>query len=50
LSTIKNADNILVIQDGSIVEQGTHNDLMNTKDGVYQNLSNIQFAPKEVVN
>jgi ABC-type multidrug transport system fused ATPase/permease subunit len=50
LSTIKNADNILVIQDGSIVEKGTHNDLMNAKDGVYQNLSNIQFAPKEVVN
>ena len=47
LSTIKNADSIMVLQDGNIVEQGTHNELMNQTDGVYQNLSNIQFAPQE---
>lgn len=49
LSTIKNADSIMVLQDGNIVEQGTHNELMNQTDGVYQNLSNIQFAPHEEV-
>lgn len=47
LSTIKNADSIMILQDGNIVEQGTHNELMNQTDGVYQNLSNIQFAPQE---
>jgi ABC-type multidrug transport system fused ATPase/permease subunit len=47
LSTIKNADNIMVLQDGKIVEQGTHTELINKTDGVYQNLSNIQFAPQE---
>lgn len=49
LSTIKNADNIMVLKDGEIVEQGTHLELMNNSDGVYQNLSNIQFAPQEEV-
>ncbi len=42
LSTIKNADLILVMQDGNIVEQGTHNDLINKK-GFYAELYNSQF-------
>lgn len=41
LSTIRNCDNILVIKDSSIFEQGTHNDLIK-KDGFYSQLWNIQ--------
>lgn len=43
LSTIKSADLILVINNGNIVEQGTHEELL-TKKGVYEKLYNSQFA------
>ena len=42
LSTIKNADEIAVIAEGEIVEQGTHQALME-KNGVYAELYNLQF-------
>ena len=41
LSTIKNADCIYVIHEGQIVEQGTHNDLID-KDGYYKKLHDMQ--------
>lgn len=43
LSTIKNSDLILVMRDGNIVEQGTHNQLMEL-NGFYASLYNSQFA------
>lgn len=43
LSTIKNADLILVMKDGNIVEQGTHNNLLNRK-AFYHELYMSQFA------
>ena len=43
LSTIKEADKILVMKDGSIVEQGNHEELL-AKQGFYANLYNSQFA------
>ena len=43
LSTIKKADLILVINDGNIVEQGTHEELL-AKKGYYESLYNSQFA------
>ena len=43
LSTIRNADMILVMKDGNIVEQGTHDSLME-KNGFYASLYNSQFA------
>lgn len=46
LSTIRNADLILVINEGNIVEQGTHEELME-KGGFYENLYNSQFANKQ---
>ncbi len=42
LSTIKNADLILVMKDGDIIEQGTHNDLLE-QNGFYAELYNSQF-------
>ncbi len=43
LSTIREADCILVMRDGSIVEQGTHEDLLS-RGGFYAQLYNSQFA------
>ena len=43
LSTIKNADLILVMRDGKIVEQGTHDALL-ARGGFYASLYNAQFA------
>ncbi len=42
LSTIKNADEIAVIDNGKIIEQGSHGELME-KDGMYASLYNQQF-------
>ncbi len=42
LSTIRNADVILAMNDGDIVEQGTHEELL-AKNGFYANLYNSQF-------
>ena len=42
LSTIKNADLILVVKDGYLVEQGTHEELLE-KNGFYSQLYNAQF-------
>ena len=42
LSTIKDADMILVMKDGDIVEQGTHDQLLE-KGGFYADLYNSQF-------
>ena len=42
LSTIKNADIILVMKDGDIIEQGSHEELMEKK-GFYADLYNSQF-------
>ena len=42
LSTIRDADLILCMKDGDIVEQGTHEELMK-KNGFYANLYNSQF-------
>lgn len=39
LSTVKNADNILVVNDGHIEEEGTHIELVN-KDGIYKKMWN----------
>ena len=42
LSTIRNADKILALKDGEIIESGTHSELL-AKDGFYANLYNSQF-------
>ncbi|MBR5783107.1 MAG: ABC transporter ATP-binding protein [Clostridia bacterium] len=42
LSTVRTADNILVLRDGDIVEQGTHTQLMQ-KNGFYRQIYDAQF-------
>ena len=46
LSTIRDADLILVMKDGDIVEQGKHEELL-ARNGFYANLYNSQFEDKE---
>lgn len=46
LSTIRDADLILCVKDGDVVEQGTHNELMQ-KNGFYAELYNSQFEQVE---
>ena len=43
LSTIKNADVILVMKNGNIIESGSHDELL-AKNGFYFELYNSQFA------
>ncbi len=43
LTTVTNADKVLVIQQGQIIEQGTHTELIDQK-GVYANLYSLQLA------
>ena len=49
LSTIKNADEIVVISGGQIEEQGTHEALMK-QDGVYAKLYSLQFRDSEKID
>ena len=42
LSTVRNADTIMVMQQGNIVESGTHNDLID-KGGIYSELAKLQL-------
>ena len=48
LSTIKNADRIAVINEGRLVELGTHEELMNIPDGAYRSLYEMQFKRQEL--
>jgi len=43
LATIKKADQIIVMEKGHIVEQGTHTDLLQKENGYYKNLYEVQF-------
>ena len=46
LSTVKNADKILVLEKGNLVESGTHDELL-ALDGMYAHLYKIQYRNKE---
>ena len=44
LNTLKKMDRIVVLENGNIVEQGTHNELIKNENGVYKKLWDIQKA------
>ena len=48
LSTLKNADRLLVIERGRIAEVGTHEELLSKEEGVYRNLVNMQAEMAKV--
>jgi len=48
LSTIKNADEIAVVDDGRIIEQGSHDELIR-QDGVYRKLYDLQFRDSDAL-
>ena len=47
LATIKKADTIIVMDAGNIVEQGSHNELLQIENGYYKNLYEVQFIQQE---
>ena len=49
LSTIKNADRIAVVNEGELVELGTHEELMQIHDGQYKRLYEMQFKSQEEI-
>jgi ATP-binding cassette subfamily B protein len=46
LATIREADNILVLDGGKIVESGRHDQLMNNENGLYRQLALLQFEER----
>jgi ABC-type multidrug transport system fused ATPase/permease subunit len=46
LSTIREADKIVVLEKGVVIETGTHQELMQNKEGLYRYLSQLQTSPK----
>ena len=48
LSTILNSDRIFVMNQGTLVEQGTHKELVNKKNGYYKDLYEIQFQKEKI--
>jgi len=49
LSTIRNSSKIIVLDNGIIAESGTHEQLINKANGIYANLSRLQFAPSDIL-
>ena len=46
LATVKKADNIIVMDSGKIIEQGSHSELIKLQKGYYKNLYEVQFDNK----
>ena len=48
LSTVSHCDRILVLEGGSIVEEGTHEQLLQLENGLYKKLCALQFTDQYV--
>ena len=48
LSTVRNTDKIAVINEGQLVEHGTHEELMQIENGQYKSLYEMQFKKQEI--
>ncbi|MCI0523355.1 MAG: ATP-binding cassette domain-containing protein [Bacteroidales bacterium] len=44
LSTVRNSDKIIVLNEGTIIEEGTHSELMANGNGLYRSLMRLQFT------
>ena len=44
LATVRKADKIIVLENGRIVEQGTHAELLSNENGLYKSLTELQFS------
>jgi ATP-binding cassette subfamily B protein len=49
LSTIRQVDRIYVIDDGRVIESGTHDELMQRDEGTYRRLAELQFSAGDPV-
>jgi len=49
LSTLRKADKLIVLENGEIVEEGTHEELMEKEDGIYRRLVEIQMRMSETL-
>ena len=48
-STILNSDKIIVLENGKIVESGSHEQLINIDNGFYKKLYELQFQKDELI-
>jgi len=44
LATIRDVDQIYVLENGHIIEEGTHDELIQVEDGAYNSLAKLQFS------
>mgnify|MGYP004716921343 CR=1 FL=1 len=49
ISSVKHADEILVLDDGEITERGTHEELLRQKQGIYRRIYDIQNQDQQHV-
>jgi ABC-type multidrug transport system fused ATPase/permease subunit len=47
LATVRKADRIYVIEDGRVIEDGTHDELISREGGTYRRLAQMQFHTSE---
>ncbi|WP_096270040.1 ABC transporter ATP-binding protein [Paucisalibacillus globulus] len=49
ISSLKHADEILVLENGKVVERGTHDELLRKEDGAYKRIYDIQYQDHDVI-